>query len=262
MGAPLHCIFCGTANRSGDRYCRLCRSPLGSGPGSGGPDLGPATHAGSSVPASAVLIALGLVLAASAMAFAARGPILGLVSHASSPGGGTVTVPAAPAQVPTPSPAHLAPRPVPTPSPAHGLTSRPTCGPASEHGQGNATGRNRDECQPAAVPRSRTQPLRTPRPTETPEGRAGATGSSGDQGRADLAVGARAGQAAALSGGGQATTAASTTTSTAVTTRTSTSTSAPGGEASTTLVTSSGQESPSSAHAGSAKAPGGAASER
>ena len=81
MGAPLHCIFCGTANGPGDRFCRLCRSPLGSLTEAAPPTPASARHSGVRSHAAAILIAAGMVLAASATAFAARGPLLDLAAH-------------------------------------------------------------------------------------------------------------------------------------------------------------------------------------
>ncbi len=163
MGAPLHCIFCGTANGPGDRFCQLCRQPLGS------LTEPPATAAASARDSSmrsgvrshaaALLVAAGIVLAASVTAFAARGPLLDLASH---------VVPQF-----APAPANVEP-PVPlvpaaTATPAHAPAAAPTCGPASEHGQGVAKGRSQAGCTPVATPRAHGQPERTAKPHATPE---------------------------------------------------------------------------------------------
>ena len=163
MGAPLHCIFCGTANGPGDRFCRLCRQPLGSPTEPLAPAAAPARpssmRSGVRNHAAALLVAAGMVLAASATAFAARGPLLDLAAH---------VVPQfvqAPANAEPPVPLV----PAATDTPAHAPAAAPTCGPASEHGQGVAKGRARTDCTPVATPRAHAQPERTAKPHATPE---------------------------------------------------------------------------------------------
>ncbi len=179
MGAPLHCIFCGTANGPGDRFCRLCRSPLGSLTEPAAPAPVPAHPSSVRSHAAAILIATGMVLVASATAFAARGPLLDLAAH---------VVPQfvqAPSNVAPPVPAA-------TVAPEHAPTAIPSCGPASEHGQGLARGREVSGCTPAAAPKVHGQPERTAKPaghpTPKPQGLESAPGRDGTQAQAPAAT--------------------------------------------------------------------------
>ena len=177
MGAPLHCIFCGTANSPGDRFCQLCRSPLGSPAEATPPAVAPVHHSsvrsGVRSHAAAILVAAGMVLAASATAFAARGPLLDLASH---------VVPQfvqSPANAEPPAPLV----PPATETPAHAAAGTPACGPASEHGQGAAKGRARTDCTPAAAPKAHAQPQRTAKPTAKPHATAEPQGMESAPGR-------------------------------------------------------------------------------
>ncbi len=183
MGAPLHCIFCGTANGAGDRFCRLCRSPLGSLAEPAAPAPAPAHQSGMRSHAAAILVAAGMVLVASATAFAARGPILDLASH---------VVPQfvqAPANARPPTQRVPAATVVPERAPA----VIPTCGPASEHGQGVAKGRDRAGCTPAATSKAHGQPDRTAKPaghpTAEPQGQGSVPGRDGTRTQAQAAAG-------------------------------------------------------------------------
>lgn len=183
MGAPLHCIFCGTANGPGDRFCRLCRSPLGSLTEAAPPTPASARHSGVRSHAAAILIAAGMVLAASATAFAARGPLLDLAAHV------VPQLVQAPSNAEPPGPLV----PAATDTPAHAPAAIPTCGPASEHGQGVARGRVRDGCTPAATPKAHAQPARTPKPathpTAEPQGLESAPGRDGTRAQAQVPAG-------------------------------------------------------------------------
>ena len=163
MGAPLHCIFCGTANGPDDRFCRLCRQPMGSLTEPLAPAAASARpssmRSGVRNHAAALMVAAGMVLAASATAFAARGPLLDLASHVvpqfvQAPANAELPVPLVPAA---------------THTPAHAPAAAPACGPASEHGQGVAKGRSQAGCTPVATPRAHAQPERTAKPHATPE---------------------------------------------------------------------------------------------
>jgi hypothetical protein len=187
MGAPLHCIFCGTANGPGDRFCRLCRQPLGSPTEPPAPAVGPARQtsmrSGMRNHATALLVAAGMVLAASATAVAARGPLLDLAAHV------------VPQLVQAPANAEPAGPLVPaaTTTPAHAPAALPTCGPASKHGQGAAEGRARTDCTSTATPKAHGQPERTAKPHATPEpqGLQSAPGRSSTDRRVQATTGAQ-----------------------------------------------------------------------
>jgi hypothetical protein len=187
MGAPVQCIFCGTANGRRDQFCRLCRSPLRTlteaAPVVASPDPTPVMVRAKRSHLLPIAIAVSLVLVASATALGARGPLLDLASHV-LPGVSQQHVPA-----PTGHPA------TPTVKPA----SRTPAGPASggavascrptvlqDQGKGLAKGHETATC-PTATPKAHgpdrttgpqnTKPKPTPRAqphaTATPQARVG-----------------------------------------------------------------------------------------
>jgi hypothetical protein len=162
MGRSAQCIFCGTDNGAEDRFCRLCRSPLRSltAPAIAAPTpVDPVVASDRRNRLAAVVIAVSLVLLASATALGARGPLLDLASHI-VPAFGQSTPAGAVGPARTALPANNA-------APEHGAAA--TCHPGNSevHGQGLAKGQDVAPC-PTATPKPHGPADRTPAPKNPP----------------------------------------------------------------------------------------------
>ncbi len=150
MSGSAKCIFCGTQNGNQDRYCRLCRSPLGDAAGSWKAPQG-ASLPGTPRGLPAMLLAGVLVLLLGGGVFAARGMIdsahqgsTGVPAAATTAPTATHAATARPAGAATPSPARAGSTPHAT-RPVHTATSRvreESCATSpNEHGAAGQAGK-------------------------------------------------------------------------------------------------------------------------
>ncbi len=191
MGAPVQCIFCGTANGPRDQFCRLCRSPLRTlteaAPVVASPAPTPVVVRVKRSHLVPIAIAISLVLVASATALGARGPLLDLASHV-LPGVGQQHVPTLTGHPAPPTVKPGSRAPAGATSAGAVATCRPTG--SRDQGKGLAKGHEPASC-PTATPKPRgpdrttgpqnSKPKPTPRAqphaTSTPQARPHATGT-------------------------------------------------------------------------------------
>jgi len=179
MGAPVQCIFCGTANGRRDQFCRLCRSPLRTlteaAPVVASPEPAPVMVRVKRSHLLPIAIAVSLVLVASATALGARGPLLDLASHV-LPGVSQQHVPAHTGHPATPTVKPASRTPAGTASGGAAATCRPAG--SQDQGKGLAKGHATAAC-PTATPKAhgpdRTTGPQNAKPKPTPRAQPHAT---------------------------------------------------------------------------------------